>query len=164
MNAYPQSRRDPSDAPFPLPPTDPQASRGSKTGSRSPGPPLGFRQISFGSSRAMRGGWVGRWLPQPGSPPQPNMPSERHREQFQFAKRGSLWPGWCRLDRGSGHFPPVVAPSPEGLAARLAPPTGLPRAHARAARKLTETRAAKRRAKFPLISYEWGESVCRTHC
>lgn len=138
-------------------------------GAPRPGPaaqahPWASDKSHLGQVGRCGGVWVGRWLSQPGSPPQPNMPSERHREQFQFAKRGNLRPGWCRLDRGSGHFPPVVAPSPAGLAARPAPPTGLPRALARAARKLTETRAAKRRAKFPLISYEWGESVCRTHC
>ncbi|XP_057600826.1 basic proline-rich protein-like [Hippopotamus amphibius kiboko] len=65
---------------------------------------------------------MGRGLPQPGSPPQPSTPSGRHREQLQFAKRRSLRRGRCTLDPGSGHFPPVVAPSPAGLAARPAAP------------------------------------------
>lgn len=55
-------------------------------------------------------------------------------------------------------------PSPVRSASLLAPTTGLPRALASHAGKLAEAGAAKRRAKFLLISYEWGESVCRTHC
>lgn len=68
------------------------------------------------------------------------------------------------LDRGFGRFPRIAALFPVGSDARTAPPSGLPSALARAAIKLAETGAEKRRAKFLLISYEWGESVCSTHC
>lgn len=68
------------------------------------------------------------------------------------------------LDRGFGHSPRIAGLFPVGSAAWTAPASVLPSALAGAAIKLAETGAEKRRAKFLLISYEWGESVCSTHC
>lgn len=145
----------------------PQGSTGSGTRSPQSRP----ARVASGKAHSGQAGrrvcvcGVERGPPKPGSPLQPNIQSGRHREIYQHAKRSSLGPcSTSGLKSASSGVFQRSQPPPEGSAAPPAPPTGLPSALVRAGRKLADAGAEKRRAKFLLISYEWGESVCKTHC
>lgn len=152
--------------PFPIPPLDPQGSTGSRTWSPQPRP---TRWLPAGTAQ-VKPGVAGRMglspPPPPGSPLQPKILSGRHKEQWQHETRSSLRPcSTAGLTVRVRAFSKGRSPQPLSVsAAQLAPPTELSSAVVLAARKLADTGAEKRRAKFLFISYEWGESVCRTHC